>query len=59
MEQKQYLALEVEKNEKTFRFLMPAGATWGAAIDAAHSILMEVNKLSTQSAELAKPEKGD
>lgn len=55
METKQYITLEVAKNDFNFAFQMPNGATWGSAIDAAFDILQKLNELSQQSAQNLKP----
>lgn len=56
METKQYLTLEVKKNDSTFVFQMPSGATWGSAIDSAFEILQKLNELSLQSVQSLKQE---
>lgn len=55
METKQYIALEVTKNDFTFTFQMQTGATWGSAIDAAFDVLEKLNELSSQSVKALKP----
>lgn len=55
METKQYITLEVKKNDFSFSFQMPTGATWGSAIDAAYDVLQKLNDLSQQSAQALKP----
>ena len=55
METKQYITLEVKKNDFAFSFQMPHGASWGNAIDAAYDVLQKLNELSQQSAQALKP----
>jgi hypothetical protein len=55
METKQYITLEVKKNDFTFAFQMQHGATWGSAIDSAFEILQKLNELSQQSIQAMKP----
>ena len=55
METKQYISLEVEKNDFKFTFMMPTGASWGNAIDSAFEILQRLNELSQQSVQALKP----
>ena len=55
METKQYITLEVKKNDFAFAFQMPTGATWGSAIDAAYDVLQKLNELSQQSAQSLRP----
>lgn len=55
MEIKQHITLEVKKNDFTFSFYMPNGATWGNAIDASFEVLQKLNELSQQSTESLKP----
>lgn len=54
MEIKQYITLEIQKNDFTFSFQMPHGATWGSAIDSAYEMLQKLNELSQQSAQSLK-----
>ncbi len=55
METKQYITLEITKNDSTFAFQMQHGATWGSAIDACFDILQKLNELSLQSIQALKP----
>lgn len=55
METKQYITLEVKKNDFTFVFQMPTGASWGNAIDSAFEILQKLNELSQESVQALKP----
>jgi hypothetical protein len=59
METKQYISLEVTKNDFTFSFQMPTGATWGSAIDASFEVLQKLNDLSQQSIQTLKPATDD
>lgn len=51
------IMLEVTINEQTCTFLMPAGISFGNAIDAAHQMYTEVIKMAAEAAEKAKPSK--
>jgi hypothetical protein len=55
MELKQNLILESIKDDFSFLFHMPTGATWGNAIDAAFEVLQKLNELSAQSIQQANP----
>lgn len=59
METKQYITLEVSKNDFNFSFQMPQGASWGNAIDAAFEVLQKLNELSQQSVQAMKPAQPD
>ena len=45
---------EVKKGENEYRFYLPPNAPIGEVYDAAFSVLMEITKLATESAEKAK-----
>jgi len=55
MEIKSVVQLEVKINEHTCIFSMPAGISFGNAIDAAHQIYTEVIKMASEAAEKSKP----
>lgn len=55
MEIKQALILETQKNDFTFTFILPQGATWGSAIDAAYEMLQKINQLAQENADKLKP----
>lgn len=55
MEIKQYHTLETLKDDFNFIFHMPAGASWGNAIDAAFEILQKINELSQKSVQAVNP----
>lgn len=55
METKQYITLEVNKDNFTFAFQMQNGASWGNAIDAAFDVLQKLNELFQQSTQALKP----
>jgi hypothetical protein len=55
MEMKQYITIEVQKNDFNFVFQMPSGASWGNAIDAGFDVLQKLNELSLQSIQAANP----
>lgn len=54
METKQHITLEVKKDEFTFVFHMPNGASWGNAIDASFDIIQHINVLYKKSLESIK-----
>lgn len=54
METKQYITLEVTKDNFTFSFQMPNGSSWGNAIDASFEVLQKLNELSQQSIQSLK-----
>jgi hypothetical protein len=55
MELKQHLTLEAIKNDFSFLFHMPTGASWGNAIDAAFEVLQKLHELQQQSIQNMKP----
>lgn len=55
MDIKQYHTLETLKDDFKFIFHMPAGASWGNAIDAAFEVLQKLHELSQQSIQAANP----
>jgi hypothetical protein len=55
MNLKSYIAIEVEKNDKTYHFLMPIGASYGEVYDAAFDVLNKALELSQKAVEQAKP----
>jgi hypothetical protein len=58
MEIKQSINIYIKKNDFTFCFSMPLGATWGNALDAAFDVAKEVNALSSKSIEESAPKDG-
>jgi hypothetical protein len=55
MDMKNHIEFEIVKNERTYRFCMPAGAPFGEIYDAAFEVLTEVTRLAQDAAEKAKP----
>jgi len=55
MEIRSTVNLEVNINSQTCVFSMPAGISFGNAIDAAHQIYAEVIKMASDAAEKTKP----
>ena len=51
---KSFVTVEVEKNDKTFLFLMPVGAPLGEAYDAAFEVLQELVARSKEAADSVK-----
>lgn len=56
MEIKQHITLEIKKDDHTFVFHMPHGASYGNAIDASLDILQHVSKLAKDSVKIFKSE---
>lgn len=48
------LTLEITQNERTYQFIMPMGAPFGEAYDAAYRALQEIFKFAKQAEEAAK-----
>ena len=48
------VTMVVEKNDKNFTFVMPAGANWGESYDACFECLLKIVELSKQAAESMK-----
>jgi hypothetical protein len=55
MEIKQCICLEITKGEHTFTFMMPAGSTWGSAMDASFEVIQQIGKFAAEAIEKAKP----
>lgn len=55
MDVKQAIILVTTKGDFTFEMTIPAGSTWGAAIDSAYEFLQQVSKMSQEHAEKHKP----
>lgn len=49
------IVLKTQRNERTFEFIIPVGAQYGEAYDAAFEILMHVSKMAQTAAEQLKP----
>ncbi len=54
-EVKQQVCIEIQKGEHVFQFIMPNGATWGAALDASFDILESVQEFSKKAVDAVKP----
>lgn len=50
------LAIEIEKGERLYQFLMPIGAPIGEAYDSVHECLQELLDMAKLAAENAKPQ---
>jgi hypothetical protein len=59
MEIKQTVNIYIQKNDSTFCFSMPLGATWGNALDAAFDVAKEIISLSNKSIEENKSKLDD
>jgi hypothetical protein len=61
MNVKSYVDVEVVKSERVYHFLMPVGAPFGEAYDAAFEALGSITEMAKQAVENAKPkdEKGE
>jgi hypothetical protein len=55
MDLKTYIAVEVTVNGNDFKFIMPSGASYGSAIDAAYQIYIKVVELAAEAAKKSKP----
>ena len=55
MDIKSIVQIDATINGQTCSFLMPAGISFGNAIDAAHQIYSEVIKMASEAAEKSKP----
>lgn len=54
MDLKSMIVIEVEKNERVFTFLLPVGAPFGEAYDAAFEMLSKIVDMSNEAAENMK-----
>lgn len=55
MNQKAAVLLEVNKNDHLYQFVMPVGAPFGEAYDAAYEVLNVIVQMAKEAAEKAKP----
>lgn len=55
MDLKTYIAVEATVNDNDFKFIMPSGASYGSAIDAAYQIYVKVVELAAEAAKKSKP----
>ena len=55
MDQKNIIAFDYEKEDRTYRLQMPAGAPLGEAYEAAASFLAEMVRLINEHAQSAMP----
>jgi hypothetical protein len=55
MNQKGAVILEVTKGDNRYEFVMPIGAPFGEAYDAAFQALMTITEMAKNAAEAAKP----
>lgn len=51
---KSSLSIEITKGDRVFSFVMPIGAPYGEAYDAAFEVLQQIVELSKQAADQAK-----
>lgn len=51
------LVLSTKKDDKTFQFIVPAGASWGSAVDAAFEEFLQLDAMRTQAIDKAKKDK--
>ncbi len=54
MELKSMIAIEIEKNDRVFSFLLPVGAPFGEAYDAAFEVLGKIIEMSKEAADNMK-----
>lgn len=57
MEIKSSISLEVEKNERIYRFEIPVGAPYGEAIDAAFECFTKIEEMARETFAKAKEER--
>ncbi len=57
MDLKTYISVETTVNNNDFKFIMPSGASYGSAIDAAYQIYVKIVELAAEAAEKSKPTK--
>lgn len=55
MDLKTYIAVEATVNDNDFKFIMPSGASYGSAIDAAYQIYVKVVELAAEAAKKSNP----
>lgn len=55
MDQKGYVHLEVTKGEHNYAFVLPLGAPFGEAYDAAFQVLQQILKMAQDASEKASP----
>jgi hypothetical protein len=49
------IIITTERNGRKFQFILPVGAQYGEAYDAAFETLTEISKMSQKAAEQLKP----
>jgi hypothetical protein len=59
MNVKTSISIEITKDERVYSFVMPAGAPFGQAYDAAFEILQQIVEFSKKAADSAKPADAD
>jgi hypothetical protein len=57
MEINSSLIVKVVKNERTYQFIIPAGAPYGELVDASFEVFMQMDSLRTQQLEKVKQDK--
>ena len=55
MDIKSYVDVEIKKNDRVYHFLMPVGAPFGEAYDAAFESLTSITEMAKNAVEQAKP----
>ena len=51
MDLRSYVSIEVKKNDRVYSYLMPVGAPFGEAYDAAFEVLQSVLDMAKKSSE--------
>lgn len=57
MKIREEIVIEINKDEKVFRFSLPVGATWGTTLDAAFEVLAQINSWAQAATKNAEPKK--
>lgn len=57
MDVKSSVYLEVEKNERVYRFEIPNGAPYGEAVDTAFECFVRINEMAQENFNKAKEER--
>ena len=55
METKNYIVLEIVKEDKTFSFHIPAGASYGTCADSCFEFLGAIAEMQKKAIDAAKP----
>lgn len=53
------IVISTKKDEKTFQFIVPQGSSWGAAVDSAFEVFLQLDQMRAQAIEKAKQVKDE